>query len=507
VLVLHCDQLRYDSLGCNGNPHARTPNIDALARRGRRFTCHYVANPICQPSRASLLTGLYPNGHGVWTNGTALSRREHSPGPLDWLQGPEDWSGMTAQPPTIGDVFAAAGYRTACFGKLHLEPTLGSTGPEFYECLPTWASGKLDDWTGPFYGFEHAEFCIGHFEKQQAQGGHYANWLERKDPDLRHTILDDPPDGPDQVWISPLPHELHPSSWLAETFNAYAAERARGGEPFCAFVGFPDPHHPFAPSYDVIEQFEDWEDDGPGDPEGLHIQQSAAMGEFMDQTSPPTCDYRDRPNEFYRTIRRHTAAMVWQIDDAIGRICGQLERLGILDNTLIVLTSDHGDYLGNHGLAMKEIAPSRDLIHVPFLLSGPGVAPAGRDDDPMSNVDVLPTLADLAGIAVTEGIHGVSRARPGSGRGHAAMTMCYNGIIFRYDRRLDSYTIVAEGFRYSWYPRLGKAELFHPADDPLETCNLIDRGEHRELLARLHTRLLEGAIQADTPIYPRYFIF
>jgi arylsulfatase A-like enzyme len=97
VIVLHADQLRYDCLGSSGNRFVRTPNLDRLAATGAVFTRHITSNPICMPSRASLLTGLYPPGHNVWTNGVALNRKTYNKTTtLDWVKEP-----MTPEPATL----------------------------------------------------------------------------------------------------------------------------------------------------------------------------------------------------------------------------------------------------------------------------------------------------------------------------------------------------------------------------------------------------------------------
>ena len=134
VILLHTDQQRGDHLGCMGNPYIRTPNIDRLAAEGTLCTRHIVANPICSPSRASFFTGLYPPGHNVWCNGVPLNRREFND--IDRRNenvAPQGSSGFDPEPTTIADMFAAAGYDTASFGKLHLTPYLAPENRGFPE--------------------------------------------------------------------------------------------------------------------------------------------------------------------------------------------------------------------------------------------------------------------------------------------------------------------------------------------------------------------------------------
>lgn len=126
VIILLADQQRFDSLACHGNRHARTPNLDRLAAGGTVFTRHLSSSPICSPSRASLMTGLYPPGHNVWCNGVPLNRREYSVTDPRGERGPGDaQSGFHPEPATIADCFTQAGYDTVGFGNLRLQLRLG----------------------------------------------------------------------------------------------------------------------------------------------------------------------------------------------------------------------------------------------------------------------------------------------------------------------------------------------------------------------------------------------
>ena len=503
VLLIHCDQLRFDGISCNGSPYAQTPNIDALAAQGVNFTRHVSCNTLCQPSRASLLTGFYPTAHGLWCNGPALLRNDHAPGPAEWTTS-IDKGPSNPQPSTMGDIFAAAGYRTAAFGKLHLEPILADGRCGFRESLQHWASGAMDNWSGPYYGFEHAEFCLGHNETQHLRQGHYAQWIRERDPALVDRILADPPKGEYQLWPGPVPHELHHTNWLAERVGAYISERAADGAPFCAFVGFPGPHHPFAPSADILPAFVNRDPGMPSDFQGALLSASRAHGRFV--RWPPAADLRDNP-EFIATARRYTAAMIHQIDLAVGRILAALDECNLRDNTIIAFTSDHGDYLGDHGLLFKNELASHSLLHIPFLLAGPGLHPGTRDTDVMSNVDVLPTLTSMAGIETPSGIQGIDRGSPGSGQDHAALACCYSPILVHRDRARDNLTIYKGSYRYTAYPRADLDELFDHDDDPAETRDLAGEPSTKDTACRLRGELAERHLRTSMPVGVRPSIF
>ncbi len=504
ILLIHCDQLRYDWIGCMGHDTIRTPNIDRLAADGRLYTNHWVTNTICQPSRASLLTGLYPCEHGLWTNGARLPRRSHEPGPLDFYEA-EKQDGFEMQPPTMADVFASAGYRTAAFGKMHLQPTL-AWGEGFEESMSTWHEGRMDGWTGPFYGFEHVEFTLGHSEGQQVKAGHYGKWIQKQDPALVQEILDKPQKNKFQLYVGSIPQELHHTSWLAQRVAAYV-DGLRDDEAFCAFVGFPGPHHPFSPSPDILELFEDWQDIPIHDPEG-QFQEDSGAALYHQEPHPPQIVFPGESTETFAKARQHTAAMIYQIDLAVGRIINHLKETGRYDNTIIAFTSDHGDYLGNHGnMLFKHMAACRDLLQVPFILRGPGVEPGSKDDDVMSNADVLRTLGGLAGVEIPAHVRGVNRSKLGSGAGRNAFAFCYNALISGANRKLDNYSLMDGRFRFTTYPRQGMEELFDLQEDPWETRNLASDPARKAQVESFRRSLADECLRASLPTARRYHFF
>ena len=225
-VILCTDQQRADSLGCAGNREARTPNIDALAARGTRFTRHYTPNQICCPSRGTMVTGLYPRHHGMTTNGRTLRDRLA----------------------TLPGVLADAGWDTHAVGKLHLQPIMASVEHRMPESVPFWQAGLGRDWHGPYFGYRTVDFMIGE-SLLATEGGHYAAWLRDEHPGIiplyqPGAALDGPLPDLDEAWSCAVPAELHYNSWIAERAVAFL-ERAR--PPFLLFVSSPDPHHPFSP--------------------------------------------------------------------------------------------------------------------------------------------------------------------------------------------------------------------------------------------------------------------
>ena len=195
-------------------------SVDALAAEGHLFTRHITSCPICQPSRASLLTGLYPPGHQLWTNGVALSRTDHAPAVHDRFHPQRDEHGIHFVAPTLGDVFATAGYRTAAFGKLHLTPYLEKNADR-REAYAAWADGRDQSDDAPYYGFETYEPILGHGPGNHwSHGGAYGRYLHERLPELgdhlhQHLAATRSVPGIGDLSESPIPHEHSDANWLA----------------------------------------------------------------------------------------------------------------------------------------------------------------------------------------------------------------------------------------------------------------------------------------------------
>jgi arylsulfatase A-like enzyme len=488
ILIIHTDQQRYDSLGCSGNPHAATPNIDKLAAEGSFFSRHISSNPICMPSRASLMTGLYPPGHGVYTNGVPLNRKDYaSPVAID--------HGVFVEPMTMADMFANAGYDTASFGKLHLTPTMSGKDSPFHESRARYESGELDDWHGPYYGFRYVDMTKGHGEAP-CLAAHYSKWLREKHPETYKKVVEQkgqkecPLESQPNLYPSPVPFEQSCTAWLAKRFNEYITEERPQEKPFFAFVGFPDPHHPFTPSYDILEKFTDSEVKPAADPEGHGIKNNPVLKDMPHRTE----------SESHRQLtRRYTNAMVHQIDIAVGRIINTLKENGLWDNTIIVFTSDHGDFLGDHGLLLKAQAASDALLHIPFILRAPKSDIPHKTDIPMSNCDVMPTLAALAGVEPPRNLHGKNICEALHHKNdYTALAFCADG-----NPENVNYTVYDRYLRFTWYPHSGYQELFDHYKDPEESHNIADSHEYRTRTEKFMAIIKSSLADFYNPILQR----
>ncbi len=469
VILLHSDQQRGDGLGCYGNAAARTPNLDRLASEGVRFEHHYASNPVCMPSRASLLTGRHLPAHGVIDNGIPLDEREL----------------------TLAQAFADRGYDTFAAGKLHLTPYLSPAGLRHGESLAAWKDGCFDGWDGPYYGFKRVALVLGHGEGAASpERGHYGRWLAANHPEAFSMTRPngEKPEFPG-VYRSNLPPEWHHSSYVADEIIKYL-ENADADKPFFLFGGFPDPHHPWTPPAAYAEMFDGVKLPEPRYREGEHETRPEHYRRLMNENLFPTDGGASKRPEgrHLHEIIQNTYAMVALIDHAVGRILGAVEELGLADNTIICFTSDHGDLLGDHGLLHKGQLPFASLLRVPFVLRAPGVRP-GVTAAPMSNTDVMPTLMELAEVGVPDRVQGRSFIPALTGhreRIHEAAFSCgwsKASPLFRH------MSLHSEAYRITWWPGQQDGELYDLEADPCEFNNLFHevhiRGRRDQLMEEL----------------------
>ena len=203
-LLITSDQHRWDALGVYRD-QIKTPNLDCLAREGIVFDRAYTASPVCTPARVSMLTGHYPSRHGCYTIGTEL--------PADY--------------PTIPGLLSEQGYFTALLGKGHFSPCLAEGG---LEASPrVFDEDFFSNWTGPWYGFDYVQLCIGHSNESLSAGMHYGAWLKERGID-RHRYFGTGNYEDHGAWD--LPEEAHNSKWTVDVTIDAMERAAAGGQPF-----------------------------------------------------------------------------------------------------------------------------------------------------------------------------------------------------------------------------------------------------------------------------------
>lgn len=384
ILFIMCDQLRYDYLGCAGHPSIRTPHIDALAARGVRFDRAYVQSPICGPSRMSFYTGRYVSSHGSTWNMSPLRVGEMN----------------------FGDHLNPLGMRTALCGKTHMAADTAGM-----------ARLGLDPQTQigvhvAQCGFEYFDWLDGiHPPGSRKKPSHYNAYLnaqgfEGDDPWQHWTNDVQGAEGAETGWL--MANAGKPARVpAAHSETAYTARRARdfiqgaGDDRWCLHLSFIKPHWPYVA------------------PAPYHAMYGA------DDVMPPRRDSVEKrdPHPVLDAYHRHRFSEVFaqpgvretviptymglisQIDDEIGALMAWLQETGRADETMIVFTSDHGDYLGDHWLGEKELFHDPS-VRIPLIIMDPSPqADATRGmvcDALVEAIDLLPTFVEVAGGTVAD---------------------------------------------------------------------------------------------------------
>lgn len=497
ILLITSDQHHYDVLGAT-NSRVSTPALDRLCREGTRFSRAYCPNPTCTPTRASIITGLYPSQHGAWTLGT----------------------GLYPEVPTIGDALQEAGYYTGLIGKAHFQPLASGAGLQSIECQPVLRD--LDFWrnfAGPWYGFRHVETARMH-ACEHLVGGHYAVWMEEQGlANWRDYFRPWPHDDAwnDDRYASrtwDLPEEYHYTTWTGERTVAAMREAAAEGSPFFIWSSFHDPHPPYlapepwAGMYDPAEMEPDGLFPGEHERNPEHFQHAldadaswwerANAGEGAVHGGHPQ---RRDPDELRKDLACYYG-MVSFLDAQVGRILAEVDRLGLTGETLVVFSTDHGHFLGQHGLTAKAIHMYEDLIRIPFIVRWPGRVPAGEVSPALQNlVDLAPTFRRLAGLPDDGRMTGIDQLDAWQGGGSArtwSVTENHHGY-----RRFHMRTLVNERYKLTVYRTGDDGELFDLESDPGEICNLWHEPDAQPLKGRLLHEFMQATLQYEHERMPR----
>jgi arylsulfatase A-like enzyme len=453
ILILYTDQQRWDALGAAGNPHIRTPNLDRLAGGGLRFDRFYVQNPVCMPSRYSFLTGQYCSTLRVLDNGVPV---------------PED-------APTLPRLLRPYGYSCANIGKLHFLPH----------------ATRDHRSTHPDYGFDHLEIS----DEPGCYEDAYRAWIRARDPrELAFASLGLPPaaEGWDSVTRPgdkvPHPSERFPFCPLAYrgssdfTHTAFVAEQTieylRGHsqqeKPFLCIAGFYSPHSPWVAPQEFLDLY---------DPAELPIVQ------FPETMS------RERRGHVYTDEELRGAvhgyyAMCSEVDHHVGRILQTLDQCGLGEDTIVVFTADHGEFLGEY-LNYGKGFPSPDCIaRVPCIVRWPrGIAEPGRVCPHfVEAVDMLPTLLDCAGIPVPRNVQGkaLPLAPNASATRESALTEMRGARSLH--TRQHHYIVRQDGQETLYDLDLPHGQYLDKADDPA----------YRDQLAELRLAMLRRVLACES---------
>ncbi|TBL81944.1 sulfatase [Paenibacillus thalictri] len=442
ILFIMADQHRADCLGAYGNTDIRTPHLDQLAADGVVYESHFCNAPVCTPSRYSTLTGLHPHQHLGWTNRCTIQ--------------PE----LGTYPKTL----KRAGYTTAAIGKMHLTPTYQDVGFDRMELVEQNGDGRYEDDYHRYLQnlglIDYVDLLDQVNEYRQQAPEHY--WDSRG------------------AMVSDLPEEHHSTAWIGRRGLAEIDKWGDGGN--LLFLSFVKPHHPFDPPASWSEMY---------DPDALKLlpgwTESCLPRDLEKHTG--FFPHEQLTEQQLRLCMSYYYATISHIDHYIGNIVELLKHKGLYDNTLILYTSDHGEYLGFHHLLLKQNYMYDPLVRVPLIVKYPGMSAAGeRCAELTSGIDVTATLAAVAGEQPGPDMTGVDLTAPLAGRRY----------VFSENAKGEQYMVRSRSHKLILCKDDAKSLFFDLQRDPLEMTNLYADEAYRDMIAE-HKAALHQMILFDAP--------
>lgn len=418
ILLLFVDQMRYDAMGCAGNPVIQTPALDRLAREGMRFTHAVTPVPVCIAARYSLITGQRCAVHGRFANNTPV------PEPNLY---------------TLPQLLGSAGYHTHAIGKMHFRPPrrhLGFHRMQLMEEIPVY---REDD--------EYLMYLkrVGYGHIRQVHG-------------VRNLLYHQPQ-------VSVIPEAHHGSTWVADRTVEFLRQYRR--RPFFCWASWIAPHLP----WNAPEPFASMYPIGQMPPPHNWDQPRETLPHLM-RWAKETSDTAFACMDHLKRIKALYYGNVSLIDKGVGRILQALDDLGLAGDTLVLFASDHGELMGDHG-AFQKSKPYEASARIPFLARLPGRMEAGRTaTDRVSLLDIMPTVLDLAGINYPgrRPLAGDSLlGKPGGG-----LAASRDEFVVEHGTRGGRWlSLLCGPWKYNYYFPGEWEELFHLENDPQEMHNLL----------------------------------
>jgi choline-sulfatase len=457
LLFIWTDQQRFDTLANYGNSRVQAPNLNAVAGQSIQFEQAYVTQPVCTPSRSSMMTGLWPHQTGCTSNNIALPQTSR------------------CLPQLLGD----SDYRTGYIGKWHL-------GDEAF------AQHGFDEWVSTEDMYE-SHFSAGRDRSTKTDYWHYLHDRGYQ-PDKGQYYS--------RQFACGVPIEDGKPAFQARKAKDFLTRHRH--DPFVLHVSYLEPHTPYiSPLHELYK------------PEEMRLDDSYAQ-EDMDGVPRR---YRLRRAFFEQAHgylsdldRKDITTQYWGnisvVDRSIGQILTHLEQLGLADDTIVVFTSDHGDQMSAHGMWFKEVM-YQESLRVPYLIRVPGARGGRRISSPVSHIDLVPTLLELMGASIPAALSGESLApliRDEVSRPRQPFVFAE----WSPDRSRQSIDYMAARTHPEWAPYteessrlalspdgwklclsdIDHCQLYNLRDDPHEQHNLYSSGSHRDVVARL-TREIE----------------
>lgn len=438
VLFIAVDDLRVE-LGCYGSDHVKSPNIDGLASQGTLFSRAYCQQTVCNPSRASMLTGMRPDTLRVWDLPTHF--RQNRPAAV-----------------TLPQLFKRSGYHAQCVGKI----------------FHNW---RQDDWRGDPTSWSVPS--VLHYNS-------HSNDKPLVEGDVPANLVS----GQGGIECRDVPDNAYFDGRVAETAIDAMRQANKRDEPFFLAVGFWKPHTPFnAPKkyWDLYER------------EDVPVPTNVTPPIDVPDIALTSARYKGgADSEHLREMHHGHLAAISYLDAQVGRVLDELDTLGLRKDTIIVFWSDHGLHLGEHGLTRKTTAFELDA-HVPLIIATPNHQPGQRTDALVELLDLYPTLAELCGLKPPRELQGASLTAllndPKGSVNPVALTQTPRPNYLRGKMpKVMGYSIRSRRFRYTeWRDfktgNVQARELYDHDNDPLETVNLAGQADHKATIIRLAKQL------------------
>ncbi len=412
VVILFTDEQRYDTIHALGASHMITPTLDRLVREGCAFTHACSPNPVCVPARHSLITGLYSRDHGMATNQAATL--------------PHDM-------PRLPQLLADNGYHCEVVGKMHFQPPRTHHGFHRMQLQEELTQDLADD--------EYLRYL------KNAGLGNIRNPHGIRNPIYHHPQR------------SLLPEKHHPCTWVGD--QAANMIRRNATRPFFLFASWIHPHPPVAVPEAYADLYKDCDIPEP-------TPEEEAPNPYLKSAR---CEQDFKSPENIRRFRELYFSAITLVDKNMAKVLQALEEIGQLDNTLIVMTSDHGDMLGDNDAFDKSL-PNDPSVRIPFIVRYPKkFKPGVRRDDFVDLLDIMPTVLDACGIDMPRGrdYAGESLLIP-QGTGLRKRNYHYMENGCGHNRRISLY---GQHYKYNYFFGGGIEELYDMQSDPSEIDNLL----------------------------------
>ena len=425
ILFIMTDQLKATALGSYGDEVVRSPHLDRLAREGVVFEHAYVQSPLCIPSRASLLTGRYPQSHGQFHERVAINKDEIY----------------------ISNILRESGYWVGALGKMHHVPASQKRGfTDLYDVTP------LDQVTYP----DETPQSLRAKHLKNVQGTNNS-WI---------------------AGVSGLSTQEHPTWQLTSkalrVFEERAAQRDR---PFLLWLSYTEPHHPCLPSPEYAAMYDPAEMKLPPnftEPMYYADWHLGMMQRYLRQ------QFDDDKNAIRTFIARYYGE-ISMVDTNIGRVLGSLDQLDLAKDTIIVFTADHGDFAGEHGAIMKGDVYD-PLTRVPLIMRFPAASRGGKKlAQLVEQIDIMPTLLEAAGILVPGPVHGKSLLSLIDGRTSRHKDHVFS-MIQTNEMKFGRFLIRSEQWAYIEDALMDRELLFDMKEDPWQIHNLALTPAYEDIL-------------------------